>query len=171
MTDLHVQTVETHQPKHCFPLFYSSSAAGLVQSGSGIRHGRVLCQKRCPGVPQASVLPERLVGQGWERSHDRPHPASLQLCFLCLARTREQVGYILAITALVSNHVDQVTFWPSVWLWLVYRLANGCKFLRKRYRGYTFKIIQSKLSLNVQVKLRLVLVICLFSKSFIHPFI
>lgn len=65
--------------------------SGLVQSRPGVRIRRVLRQVRSTGLSQTPVLPERPAGEGWERLHDRPHTATLQLCLLRFSRARQQV--------------------------------------------------------------------------------
>lgn len=65
--------------------------AGLVQPGPGVCLGWVLRQERRAGLSQTPVLPAWPPGEGGERGHYRPHPSSLQLCFLRLPCAWEQV--------------------------------------------------------------------------------
>lgn len=65
--------------------------AGLVQSWSSVCLRWVLRSLWCSRLSSAFMLPERPAGEGGERSHDRPHPAALQLCILCFSRPWKQV--------------------------------------------------------------------------------
>lgn len=65
--------------------------AGMVQPRTGVCPGRVLCQERGSRLSQTSVLPARSAGKRGEWGNHWPHPASLQLRFLCLPRPWEQV--------------------------------------------------------------------------------
>lgn len=67
-------------------------SAGLVQSGSGVRPGRVLRSLRRARLPSPPELPEGSDGLLGEQRSDRPHAAALQLRLLRLARPREQVS-------------------------------------------------------------------------------
>lgn len=83
-----------HSACHAVPMRVCSACvrAGLVQSWPGFRVGRVLRQVRGPRLSQTPVLhqrPARLRGPGHD---DWPDLDALQLCFLRLAHTRQQVS-------------------------------------------------------------------------------
>lgn len=74
-----------------FPPLCLCDCAGLVQPRPGVCLGWVLRQERRAGLSQTPVLPAWPPGEGGERGHYRPHPSSLQLCFLRLPCAWEQV--------------------------------------------------------------------------------
>lgn len=84
-------------------------STGLVQSRPGVCIGWILCPIWCSRLPSAFMLPERLTGEGGERSHDRPHLAALQLRLLCLPCPWKQVQLCLCLSNLLFVWLDSVS--------------------------------------------------------------